>query len=125
MRRSRASLIILVLVLLPSCDAIRGPKFVAKITIVNPFEYSFLVEVGDGHSGWLNLGGVERESEETTQEVIDMGTTWVFRFSFRDQEHEQVTLSRAELAANRWRVTVPETIAQRLRARGEPPSFKA
>lgn len=79
MRKPLATFILLALVVLPGCDAIRGPKFVARITIVNPFEYSFLVEVGDGRSGWLNLGGVNRNSEDSTLEVIDMGARWVFR----------------------------------------------
>ena len=99
------------------------PSFVDRVTIVNPHEYTVHAEVSDGSSGWLNLGGVDRESEDTTGQVIDMGERWVFRFTFRDLEQEQVTLSRAELSSAGWRVEVPEALAQRLRKRGEPPSY--
>lgn len=99
------------------------PRFVAKVTIVNPTEYDVHAEVGDGRSGWLNLGGVQRESEETIQQVTHFGERWVFRFGFRDLEQVEVPMTRAELAAAGWRVEVPATLADRLRTRREPASF--
>lgn len=124
MKRTFVTLGLVLLTLLTSCEAIRGPKYVAKITVVNPYEYSFHVEVGDGRSGWLNLGGVTRNGENSMEEVIDMGSTWHFRFRFSDQEEEEITIARDELQARRWRIDVPEAISKRLRARGEPPSYK-
>ena len=99
------------------------PSFVDRITIVNPYEYDVPAEVSDGSSGWLHLGTIERESEDTIEQVADMGERWIFRFRYRDLEQEQVTLSRAALSSAGWRVEVPEALAERLRTRGEPPSF--
>lgn len=101
------------------------PSFVEKVTIANSYEYDVLAEVsGDGVS-WLNLGGVDRESEETTQHVIDMGEQWIFRFRYpyEDVEPGEVSLTRSELQAAGWRVEVPAALAERLRKRGEPPSI--
>jgi hypothetical protein len=120
-RMARIALAVLLALGGVSCGA---PSFVERITIVNPNEYDVLAEVSDGSSGWLHLGTtIERESEEMIEQVADMGERWVFRFRFRDLEQEQVTLSRAALSSAGWRVEVPESLAERLRTRGEPPSF--
>jgi hypothetical protein len=119
-RIARIALAVLLALVGISCG---DPTFVDRITIENPYEYDVLAEVSDGSSGWLHLGTLERESEEMIEQVADMGERWVFRFGFRDLELELVTLSRAALSSAGWRVEVPEALAERLRTRGEPPSF--
>lgn len=121
MKRLAVALGAIGLAALTACNTVR---YVERVTIVNPYEYTLHAEVGRGASGWLNLGGVEREGEETIEQVIDMGERWVFRFRFGDIAEEQVTFSRAELAGRGWRVEVPKALPERLRKAGEPPSFK-
>jgi hypothetical protein len=119
----RRSLVALAIVALGAASC-GSPSFVDTVTVANPYEYNVQAEVSNGRSGWLNLGEVSRESEETRQQVIDMGQRWVFRFSFRDLEPVEVSLSRSDLASAGWRVAVPETLAEMLRSRGEPPSLQ-
>jgi hypothetical protein len=119
----RRSLLALGILALPAASC-GDPSFVDKVIVANPYEYNVHAEVSDGRSGWLNLGEVAPESEETNQQVVDMGPRWVFRFRFRDLEPVEVSLSRSELVSAGWRVEVPETLAQTLRARGEPPSYR-
>lgn len=91
--------------------------FVEKVTIVNPYEYDVHVAVGDGDSGWLNLGRVERESEQVTEQLLDMGERWVFRFRFRDGDEARIELPRSDLSSAGWRLEVPRAFTERLRAR--------
>lgn len=112
--------------LLGLMTACNDPSFVEKVTIANPFEYDVIVGVGDDDTGWLNLGGLNRGSEETRLEVIDMGERWFFQFRYPyedDVEPVVVSLTRSELVAANWRVEVPESLAKTLRKRGEPASF--
>lgn len=125
MKAQRTLVALLVCVwLLGACAAVGGTRYVERLTLDNPSEYGFSVDVSDGRSGWLSLGEVKRESEDVIEEVIDMGKVWVFRFSFHGRFEEQITIDRTKLRAEGWRVSVPETLIGRLRASGEPPSFR-
>lgn len=102
------------------------PSFVEKVTIANPYEYDVIVGVSGDGKAWLNLGGLNRGDEVTRQQVIDMGERWFVRFRYPyedDVEPVVVSLTRSELVAAKWRVEVPESLAEILRKRGEDPSF--
>jgi hypothetical protein len=94
--------------------ALRLPPHVDRVTVANPHVWDAQVDVaavpGDG---WLGMGTVERESEQSFREVLDMGGRWTFRFSYGGEEVE-VTVDRAQLENNDWRVGVPPSFAERL-----------
>ena len=101
----------------------REPAFVDRVDVVNrsPYELSVDVRSGGG-GGWVPLGYADQASSTTVHDVLDQGDRWTFRFSAQGRFGGQVTLSRAALGADRWRVDVPEAVGERLRRAGAPPS---
>ncbi len=117
-----AVLVAAVLAAIAVSFAVRVPAKIDRVEIRNPHRWPVTVEVGDvpgGHA--LGLGSVEPVEAQTFEEVIDQGDTWVFRFSYASVEVER-SVPRAELARNRWQITVPEEFAARLEAAGVAPS---
>lgn len=90
--------------------ALRLPSFVPVVTVVNPNDAELAIDIGgaDG-GGWLQLGTVAPDSTGRWQEVTDQGGQWVFRFRRIGDSRgfAQLQLSREELKAARWSVTVP------------------
>lgn len=115
----------LVAVLVALAPAFRSESPVARVTIENPTVYTVNVEVsGHGDGDWLDLGAIGREGAKTVEQVTDQGDRWTFRFSYGGVDGGQVTLARADLAAAGWRLTVPETVGQRLHDAGLSPSAR-
>lgn len=99
-----------------------GPSFVPDLTVVNPTVYKLNVEVqGDGRTP-LDLGTIRREQTSTFEEVVDQGARWVFRFSYGGVPGGELSVTRAQLEADRWRVTIPGDVGNRLGAAGLQPS---
>ena len=106
-------------VALAMAPAQRLPSFVDRVTVTNPTPYHVEVDVrGAGDRSWLALGGFPAESTRTSYEVIDSGREWVLRFSAGGRNAGELTVTRAELEANRWRVQIPPVVADRLEAEG-------
>ncbi len=99
------------------------PSFVREVTVDNPLVYKVNVDVKahDG-GGWSGLGTVRRETSKTVEQVVDQGPTWIFRFTYGGEFGGQMTVSRSELRAGGWRVTVPPEVGDRLREAGLRPS---
>ncbi|HXY94521.1 MAG TPA: hypothetical protein VEP49_18730 [Acidimicrobiia bacterium] len=118
-----AGIVILVVVLIAiGMVLVRGPDFVARVTVVNTSPYDLDIDVTTGaRDGWLPLSVATANTTTSTQEVVDQGDTWIIRFSHEGSTIDEVTTSRAELARNHWRITVPDKVTQQLRAVGEPP----
>lgn len=115
----------LVAVMVALAPAFRSESPVARVTIDNPSAYSVNVEVsGRGGGDWLDLGAIAREGAKTVEQVTDQGSRWTFRFSYGGVDAGQVTVARADLAATGWRLTVPETVGQRLHDAGLSPSAR-
>jgi hypothetical protein len=100
------------------------PSFVSEVTVVNPTVYEVSVELGGDHGGHLDPGTIRREHTATFEEVIDQGPRWVVRFSYGGVPAGEVSLSRAQLAAAGWRITVPPEVGERLRLAGLRPSAR-
>ena len=101
----------------------RLPVFTDRLTIVNPTEYHIEIDArGLSDRSWFGLGGFSRESTRTTYEVLDQGRQWVLRFSSGGVEAGELMVSRADLQAGRWRLTIPESVAERLASQGVAPS---
>lgn len=99
------------------------PPMVERITIANPTGYDLDVHVtGRDRDGWLPVVIVEARSEELAQEVIDRGEVWIFRFLHWGDPVRELSLTRAELERNGWRVEVPAEVGERLEQLGRPTS---
>jgi len=99
-----------------------GPKFISRVTVVNPTAYDLDVDIASGAGdGWTGLGTVERTGDETFQDVVDQGDTWIFRFSYGGKTAGEVRMTSQDLSRARWRVEVPPTFADTLRAAGVSP----
>ena len=100
-----------------------GPKTVARITFENPTLYALDIEVSPGTAGgWTSAGSVRQKSTAVVAEVIDQGDIWVFRFDSQGASGGELRLTRAELEASGWRVSIPAEVGARLAAAGAPPN---
>lgn len=100
-----------------------GPKTIARITFENPTAYALDIEVRpDTADGWTSAGSVRQMSTAEVSEVIDQGDVWVFRFDSQGQSGGELRLSRTELEASGWRVSIPVEVGARLAAAGAPPT---
>jgi hypothetical protein len=128
MRRQMESLrgpwgaLVLTLLWLVACSG--PPPRVDQLTIVNPTRYDLDVQVaGPKGESWLPVTIAEAGSEEVAEEIIDQGEVWVFRFLHWGDPVGELSLSRAELVGDGWRVEVPEEVEERLQRLGRPPSI--
>ncbi len=106
-------------VVLLACSA--PPPTVPEITIVNGTPYDLDVQVNGGDRvSWLPVAIVEAGATDVSQEVIDQGEVWIFRFLHWGDPVGELSLTRDQLERVGWRVEVPETVSQRLRDLGRP-----
>lgn len=102
---------------------LRGPTFIAKVSLVNPSEYDIHVEVsGDEGTSWMSLTTANQRATTDQVDVIDQGPSWVFRFSAQGRDGGELRIARAALKQGGWTVDVPEAVIERLRQQGAPPS---
>ena len=95
------------------------PSFVSRITVTNPTPYHVEVDVrGAPDRGWLSLGGFAPDSTRSSYEVVDQGRQWVVRFSAGGREGGEMIVTRAQLEASKWRLQIPEIVAERLEEAG-------
>ena len=90
-----------------------------RLTVENPSPYIINVDVtGAKRDGWFNVGTVRRENRQTFEELPDPGDQWVFRFSYGGVDAGELIVSRAQLARDGWKITVPGEVTERLREAG-------
>jgi hypothetical protein len=100
-----------------------GPSFVKRVVVTNPTHYQVSVTVGSpGRGEVMALTTIEHDSTADVDAVIDQGPLWVFRFSDQGHDGGAVTVSRDELRARGWRISIPAEVGQRLAAAGALPS---
>ena len=109
-----------VAVLVISMWLVRPPDFVDRVSVTNRSGYDLNVDVSDANrDGWLPISVATGGGATTrTQDVIDQRDTWIFRFSYAGKNAGEISVPRAELAQNDWRIAVPGTVAQNLRDAG-------
>jgi len=115
-----ATAVWLAVVVLLVVPALRLPPDVDRIAIENPHAWPVHVEVSDadaGADGWLGVGTVDTDHENRFHSVVDQGDVWVFRFSYAGH-HTELRVTRRELAADHWRLTVPDDFARQMGAAG-------
>jgi len=100
---------------------IPSPGTVDHVTIKNGTEFDLNIDASNGsHDGWTPVGIALAHADTDMREVIDHGDTWIFRFSGQGRDLGELRVTRSELAANNWSVTVPASVAQQLRDAGVP-----
>lgn len=98
------------------------PEYVDELTVENGTDYHLRIEVsgGEGESV-LRVGTVEAESTKAFPRVIDQGEVWMFRFHGQGRMGGELRVDRSQLESDGWRLVVPESVADELRAQGAPP----
>jgi hypothetical protein len=105
----------LVVITMVAVACSQGPPPTRDITIVNGTGYDLTVEVSDDARGaWLPVATVEAGSERLSQEVLDQGDVWVFRFLRAGEPIGELSLDRTELERDNWRIEVPDDVRERL-----------
>ncbi|HZQ77708.1 MAG TPA: hypothetical protein VFE55_10290 [Acidimicrobiia bacterium] len=100
-----------------------SPATTRRITVDNPTPFHLEIDAdGTGSARAVTVGAIGREQAKTFDGVIDQGGQWIFRFSSGGTDGGEMRVSRAQLEANGWKITVADDVARRLQAAGVPPS---
>jgi hypothetical protein len=99
----------------------REPHVVDRMRLVNPSEYDVRVEVRGDSGGWSVVGFAERESTTAVEQVGHQGDGWTFRFTGQGRAAGELRMSRRQLEAADWRLEIPPSVAEVLKAQGVPP----
>jgi hypothetical protein len=104
--------------------ALRNPDIVPRVTVDNPSELEVNVSVRKANdSSRLLLATVPPTTSATNLDVLDQGDAWIFAFSSGGIDGGTLRVSRAKLAADDWRVAVPESVIQRLESGRFVPAY--
>jgi hypothetical protein len=105
--------------------ALRDPDVVSRVTVENPGRLAVNVDVSGGPDDpHLILAPVPADGSATTRDVLDQGDEWIFHFTSGGVDGGTVRVSRAKLAANGWRVVVPESVTARLQSGTFVPAYR-
>ena len=99
-----------------------GPRFVDRLTVVNPTAYDVAIDTRSNEGeGWMAVGTAHRQRTTSFEEVVDQGPVWVFRFRAQGEESRGLEITRAELVASGWRFDIPMSVADDFLAKGSAP----
>jgi hypothetical protein len=123
------SMIALVVVGIIFCAAmayeLRDPVVIPKVTVENPSALEVNVSVRPSSRGArLALTDVLPGSTETTHDVLDQGDDWIFSFSSGGVDGGTVRVPRAKLAADGWRLEIPQSVIDRLQSGAFVPAYR-
>jgi hypothetical protein len=100
-----------------------GPARVGHLTVDNPTDYDLSIQLAPSTNGaWLPFAVVGQRSTREFQDVTDQGDTWVFHFRAQGQDGGDLMLTKADLQAAGWHITVPATVVTQLQQLGTPAS---
>ena len=103
---------------------IPSPGTVDHVTIKNGTEFDLNIDATSAsHDGWTPVGIALAHADTNMREIIDHGDVWIFRFSGQGHDAGQLRITRSDLAASNWSLTVPASVAQQLRDAGVPGSI--
>jgi len=103
---------------------IPSPATVGHVTIKNGSEFDLNIDATSAsHDGWTPVGIALAHADTDMRDVIDHGDVWVFRFTGQGHDAGELRITRADLAASNWSLTVPASVAQQLRDAGVPGSI--
>jgi hypothetical protein len=126
-RLVRADAIAIVLaiasVLVAGIVLLDGPSRVDHLTINNPTDYDLTIQLSPGPDrAWLPFAVIGLRSTREFHDVLDQGDSWEFRFRAQGRDGGAVTVSRAQLEADGWQLSVPADIVTQLQLLGAPRS---
>jgi hypothetical protein len=105
--------------------ALADPDVVPRVTVVNGSSLPVNVDVRQtGGGARLLLDTVQPNSRTSTHDVIDQGDRWIFSFSSGGVAGGSVEVSRAKLAADGWRIRIPDDVVARIQAGEFVPSYR-
>jgi hypothetical protein len=105
--------------------ALTDPDVVPRVTVANDSTIPVNVQVRASAGGpSLILDTVQPGSTASTNDVIDQGDRWIFSFSSGGIEGGTYEVTRAKLAADDWRIRVPDDVIAKLRAGTFVPSYR-
>jgi hypothetical protein len=105
--------------------ALRDPDVVARVTVENPSPLAVNVDVRPSSDGaHLALAVVSPESQATTRDVLDQGDEWLFSFSSGGVEGGTIRVTRDQLAADGWRIVIPQQVVARLQSGSFVPAYR-
>jgi len=101
---------------------LRGPELVDRVHVVNETPYLVDVEVtGSARDGWLELGPVSPGETHNFGSVVHQGDEWIFHITTGPHDGGELSVRRAELERELWRITIPLEVRERLEASGAVP----
>ena len=104
--------------------ALRDPEVVPRVTVENPSQLAINVSVRPSDdASRLILATVPPTTSARNLDVLDQGDEWIFSFSSGGIDGGTLRVSRAKLAADDWRVAVPESVVQRLQSGTFVPAY--
>jgi hypothetical protein len=105
--------------------ALRAPDLVSRVTVDNPSSIDVNVSVRPStHGSRLLLATVPSHGTAQNLDVLDQGDDWVFGFSAGGVDGGVVRVSRAKLAADGWRVEIPQSVIDRLQSGKFVPAYR-
>ncbi len=105
--------------------ALTDPDVVPSVTVANSSSIPVNVDVRQSDDGpRLILDTVPAHGSARTLDVIDQGNRWIFGFSSGGVDGGSIEVSRAKLAADGWRLQIPDEVVQRLRAGAFVPAYR-
>jgi hypothetical protein len=105
--------------------ALRAPKLVSRLTVTNPSSLDINVSVAPSTDGSrLLLATVPSGGSADNLDVLDQGDDWVFSFSSGGVDGGTIRESRAKLAADGWRLEIPQSVVDRLRSGSFVPAYR-
>ncbi|MET0420817.1 MAG: hypothetical protein ABW073_03860 [Acidimicrobiia bacterium] len=100
-------------------DSLAPLDAVAHVTVQNRSDLLIDTDVSDGTGdGWLPISIADPHGTTKTEEIIDQGDTWRFRFRAAGLDGGTISMSRAELEQANWTVTIPESAVAKLHQEG-------
>jgi hypothetical protein len=104
--------------------ALQDAEMVPRVTVENPGTLPVNVDVRGADGNRLILSTVPAGSTATNLDVLEQGDQWTFGFSSGGIDGGTVTVSRAKLARDGWRLVVPDDVVTRLQTSPFVPAYR-
>jgi hypothetical protein len=105
--------------------ALRDPDIVPRVTVTNTSTLPVNVDVRGTPSGnRLILDTVPPGGRIANVDVLEQGDQWIFGFTSGGVDGGSVRVSRATLAADGWRLAVPDEVIARLQSGPFVPAYR-
>lgn len=112
-RLGGALLAVLALVLGTGWATVTGDRDRVQLVVANPTACTIDVDLLTADASRLPIGQVTSRTERLEARLLDQQDTWTFRYRFAGLVHGEQTLTRADLVASGWRLTIPDEIGRR------------